>query len=44
MDFIERYLDFLPDHIDRSLQVLLLIALVALIAVLARWFFHHLRN
>jgi predicted metal-dependent hydrolase len=44
MDFIKRFLGNSPDHTDRLLQVLLLIALVAMIAVLARWFFHHLRD
>jgi len=42
MDFIERYLGFLPD--DRPFQALVLIVLVAMIAVLARWCFHQLRG
>jgi len=44
MDFIEKSLGFLPDHSDRSLEVLLLIALVAMITVLGWQFFHRLRD
>ena len=44
MDFIEKTLGFSPDHSDRSLEVLLLIALVAMITVLGRQFFHRLRD
>ena len=44
MDFIKRFLGISPDHTDRLLEVLLLVALVAMIAVLARRFFHHLRD
>jgi hypothetical protein len=44
MDFIERYLGCLPDHGGRPFEVLVLIVLVAMIAVLARWLFHHLRD
>jgi hypothetical protein len=43
MDFIERYLGFLPDY-DEPFEALVLIAVVAMIAVLARRFFHHLRD
>jgi hypothetical protein len=44
MGFFEKVFGFLPDHSDRSLEVLLLIALVAMITVLAQQFFHHLRD
>jgi hypothetical protein len=44
MDFIEKGLGFLPDHGDRSFEVLSLIALVAMISVLAWRFFHRLRD
>jgi len=42
MEFIERYLGFLSG--DGPFQALVLIALVAMIAVLARWCFHQLRG
>ena len=45
MGFLEKAFGFSYDHgDDRSLDVLLLIALVAMITVLARQFFHHLRD
>jgi len=45
MGFLEKAFGFSYDHgDDRSLEVLLLIALVAMITVLARQFFHHLRD
>ena len=44
MDFIEKSLGFSPDQSDRSLEVLLLIALVAMITVLGWQFFHRLRD
>jgi hypothetical protein len=42
MDFIERFLGNSPDH--TVLEILVLIAAVAMIAVLARQIFHHLRD
>ena len=42
MDFIERYLGLSPDF--RAIEVLLLIAMVAIIAGLGRGFFHKLRD
>jgi hypothetical protein len=44
MDFIEKSLGFSRDHTDRSLEVLLLIVLVAMITVLGWRFFHRLRD
>jgi hypothetical protein len=44
MDFIERYLGFFPDHVGRPFEALVLIAVVAMIAVLARQILHHLRD
>jgi hypothetical protein len=44
MDFIEKVLGFSPDHIDRSLQVLLLIMLVTAIICLALRFFRSLSD
>jgi hypothetical protein len=44
MDFIEKSLGFSPDQSDRSLEVLLLIALVAMFTVLGWRFFHRLRD
>jgi hypothetical protein len=40
VDFIERYLDFWPDHGDGSFEVMLLIALVTIITGIAMGFFH----
>ena len=42
MDFIERYLGFSPDHGDRALETLLLIALVTFITGLGLAFFRKL--
>jgi hypothetical protein len=42
MDFIEEYLGFLSG--DGPFQALMLIVVVTVIAVLARHFFHHLRD
>jgi len=39
MDFIERYLGFSPDHGDGSLEVIILIALVAITTGLALLYF-----
>jgi hypothetical protein len=47
MDFIERFLVFSPDHGDGSLEAIILIALVAIIAGLALGLFkteHQLRH
>jgi len=43
MGFFE-VVGFSPDHSDRSLEVFLLIALVAMISVVAWRFFHYLSD
>ena len=46
MDFIERWFGFWPDHGDGSVEAIVLIALVTIIAGLAMGFFreHHVRE
>jgi hypothetical protein len=44
MNFIEKYLNFSPGYGDRSLEFLLLIALVSIIALAGLRFFHNLAD
>jgi hypothetical protein len=44
VDFVEKYLGFSPDHGDGSFEVLLLIAVVAIMTGLGLGFFRKLRD